>query len=63
MVDKVFITLTGTTPIGTSEVYSAFTVGGSSRVTVINSSSGYKGNPPTSAANTAGVGNADNNQR
>jgi len=62
-VDKVFITLTGTTPIGTSEVYSAFTVGGSSRVTVVNSSSGYKGNPPTSAANTAGVGNADNNQR
>ena len=61
--DKVFVTLVGTTPIGSSEVYSSFNVGGSSRVTVPNSSTGYKGNPPTAAANTAGVSNADNNQR
>jgi len=59
--DKVFVTLSGTTPVGTSEVYSAFTVGGSSRVTVPNSSTGYKGN---SAVNTGtrniGQDNGDN---
>jgi len=59
--DKVFVTLSGTTPIGTSEVYSAFTVGGSSRVTVVNSSSGYRATGSGAAPSTnIGQDNADN---
>jgi len=39
-VEKVAITLTVTLPSGSTEVYSGYTVGGSSRVTVVNSSNG-----------------------
>lgn len=38
--EKLAITLTVTLPSGSTEVYSGYTVGGSSRVTVVNSSNG-----------------------
>jgi len=38
--EKLSITLTVTLPSGSTEVYSGYTVGGSSRVTVVNSSNG-----------------------
>lgn len=39
-VEKVAVTLTVTLPSGSTEVYSGYTVGGDSRVTVVNSSNG-----------------------
>jgi len=54
--DKLFITVTATSPLASTEVYSSFTVGGTSRVTLPNSSNGYKGN----GATVIGGSNADN---
>lgn len=58
--DKVFITISSTVPVANSEVYSGFTVGGTSRVAVVNSSSGYKGNSANGNPQNVGQGNADN---
>jgi hypothetical protein len=58
--DKVFITISSTVPVANSEVYSGFTVGGTSRVAVVNSSSGYKGNSAGGNIQNVGQGNADN---
>lgn len=55
--DKLMLTIVSTTPVTYTEVYSSFTVSGSSRVTIPNSSNGYKGN---AAANLIGTSNADN---
>lgn len=58
--DKVFVTISSTVPVANSEVYSGFTVGGTSRVAVVNSSSGYKGNSAGGNIQNVGQGNADN---
>jgi len=58
--DKVFVTISSTVPVANSEVYSGFTVGGTSRVGVVNSSSGYKGNSAGGNIQNVGQGNADN---
>lgn len=54
--DKLMLTITASTPVGNTEVYSSFTVSGSSRVTVPNSSNGYK-----SGTGSIGADNANNN--
>jgi hypothetical protein len=58
--DKVFVTISSTVLVANSEVYSGFTVGGTSRVSVVNSSSGYKGNSAGGNIQNVGQGNADN---
>lgn len=44
-VEKVSVTLTITLPSGSTEVYSGYTVGGGDRVTVVNSSNGFRYSP------------------
>ena len=57
--DKLMLTVVATTPLAYAEAYSSFTVSGSSRVTVPNSSNGYK---PQGSGNSTVIGslNADN---
>jgi hypothetical protein len=54
--DKVSITITTTTPIQNTEVFSAYAIGNADRLPVINSSNGYK----TDADTGVGSGNANN---
>ena len=53
--DKLMLTVVSTTPLANTEVYSSFTVSNSSRVSIPNSSNGYK-----SPGGNIGVSNADN---
>jgi len=57
--DKLMLTIVATTNLAYTEVYSGFTVSGSSRVTIPNSSNGYK---PQGSGQTTVIGslNADN---